>query len=168
MHTDLLFIVAEVGAAFAGFATLVAVISDHSGRPPEQVRLHFRMLQNALIGSLFCIAFAILPTVVERQAVEPTVAWRVSAAACSLVFGGYIAYVLPRLIRSLRAAGQSVTPSFVANTIVSGAWVLVFAACAIGALPTSSYLIALTGILCSAGIAFLRFFLLLGRESDTA
>lgn len=53
MHTDLLFIVAEVGAAFTGFATLVAVISHLSGRPPVQVRLHFRLLQNELISSLF-------------------------------------------------------------------------------------------------------------------
>lgn len=168
MHTDLLFIVAEVGAAFAGFATLVAVISDRSGRPLVQVRLNFRLLENALIGSLFAVAFAILPTVVERQAVEPALAWRGSAVACSFAFGGYMAYVVPRLVRSLRAASQPVPLSFFVNTLLSGVWVLIFAACAIGVLPTTSYLIALTGILGSAGIAFLRFFLLLGRQSDPA
>ena len=42
----------------------------------------FAMLQNALIGSLLAVAFAILPAVISRQAVEPAacVAW-----LCSVV-----------------------------------------------------------------------------------
>jgi peptidoglycan/LPS O-acetylase OafA/YrhL len=168
VHTDLLFIVAEIGAAFAGFATLVAVISDRSGRSEEQVRLHLRMLQNALIGSLLAVAFALLPSVISRQAVDPTVAWRSSAAFCSFALGSYIAYVMPRLLRAQRVAGRSVSMAFVLNTILSCVWVVVFAGCAVGALPTSSYLIALTGLLGSAGAAFLRFFLSLGTESDAA
>jgi len=168
LHDDLLFIIAEIGAAFAGFATLVAVISGRSGRPAEQVRLHIRMLQNALIGSLLAVAFAILPAVILRQAVEPTIAWRGSAALCSLALGGYMAYVMPRLIRAMRAAGQSVPVAFFVNATVSGVVVLVFAGCAVGTLPTSSYLIALAGLVGSAGAAFLRFFLELGREADAA
>jgi hypothetical protein len=168
LHDDLLFIIAEIGAALAGFATLVAVISGRSGRPSEQVRLHIRMLQNALIGSFLTVAFAILPAVILRQAVEPTVAWRASAALCSFVLGSYMAYVLPRLIRALRAAGQSAPVAFVVNSIVSGVVVIVFAGCAVGAFPTSSYLIALAGLLGSAGAAFLRFFLVLSREADAA
>ena len=168
MHDDLLFIIAEIGAALAGFSTLVAVVSGRSGRPAEQVRLHIRMLQNALIGSLLAIAFAILPAVILRQAVEPTVAWRGSAALCSLVLGSYMAYVLPRLIRETRTAGQSVPLAFIVNSIASGVEVLVFAGCAVGAFPTPSYFIALAGLLGSAGAAFLRFFLVISREADAA
>jgi len=79
-----------------------------------------------------------------------------------------MAYVLPRLVRVTRTAGQSVSVAFVVNSIVSGVVVIVFAGCAAGAFPTSSYLIALAGLLGSAGAAFLRFFLVLSRESDTA
>ena len=168
MHTDLLFIIAEIGAAFAGFATLIAVISDRSGRRAEQVRLHFAMLQNALIGSLLAVAFAILPAVISRQAVETTLAWRGSAGLCSFVLGSYMAYVVPRLLRAMREAGQSVSVAFVVNSIASGVWLILFAGCAIGAFPTSSYLIALAGLLGSAGAAFLRFFLVLGKESNAA
>jgi hypothetical protein len=168
LHTDLLFIVAEIGAAFAGFATLVAVISNRSERPAEQVRLHFRLLQNALTGSLLAVSFAILPAVISRQAVDPSFAWRVSASLCSLTLASYMAYVIPRLLRATRAAGQSVEAMFYVNSLMTGAWVIVFTGCAVGAFPTSSYLIALTGLLASAGVAFLRFFLLLGREVDAA
>ena len=164
----MLFIVAEIGAAFAGFATLVAVISDRSGRPAEEVWLHFRLLQNALTGSLLAIPFAILPTVIWRQAVDPTFAWRVSASLCSLALASYMAYVIPRLLRATRAAGQSVGATFSLNSLLTGAWAIVFAGCAVGAFPTSSYLVALTGLLGSAGMVFLRFFLFLGREVHAA
>jgi hypothetical protein len=168
VHIDLLFIVAEIGAAFAGFATLVAVVSDRLGRPPAQLRLYFRLLQNALIASLFSVAFAIVPAVVLSQGVEASVAWRASSGASFFVLASYMGYILPRLVRTFRAADQPVPLSFVANTLASAIWLLIFAACATGVFPASAYLVALTGILSVAGVAFLRFFLLLGRDTDAA
>ena len=166
MQTELLFLVAEIGAAFAGFATLVAVVSDRSGRSPDQVRFRFRLLQNALVSSLLTVAFAILPAVVAEQDIDPSVALRGSAGACFVILSAYIAYILPRLLRNFRAAAQPIPANFVAATLASLAIDLIFAACALGVLPTSAYYIANSGLLFIAGVAFLRFFLLLGREVD--
>jgi peptidoglycan/LPS O-acetylase OafA/YrhL len=164
----LLFIIAEIGAAFAGFSSLVAGVSRRSGDTPERVRLIFKSLQNALIASLLAVAFALLPSIVVRQSVEPGVAWRASAAACSLILGLYIARALRRLLGAYHDSGESVPRGFIVNTAVSIGCVFIFAACAVGILPTSSYLVALAGILYSAGVAFLRFFVSMGQFEDAA
>ena len=168
MHSDLLFIIAEIGAAFAGFSSLVAAISRRSDDGPERVQLIFKSLHNALMASLIVVAFALLPSIVIRQSVEPEVAWRSSAAACSLLFSLYIASALRRLLGAYRASGEAVPRGFMFNTAASIGCVLIFAACAVGVFPTSSYLVALAGILYCAGVAFLRFFVSMGQFDDAA
>lgn len=48
MHDDFLFIIAEIAAAFAGFAGLVVVISRREDQSPEQALLVLGNLQNVL------------------------------------------------------------------------------------------------------------------------
>lgn len=56
MHSDFLFIIAEIAAAFAGFASLVAAISRREDRSSDQERLDFLTLQNVLLLSLLAVA----------------------------------------------------------------------------------------------------------------
>ena len=165
MHTDFLFIVAEIAAAFAGFTTLVAAISRRQDDTPEQGQLAFGTLQNALVLSLFTVAFALIPSVIERQGVTPSVAWRGSATAAAATIAPYIAYVLRSLVSAYRAANQRAPLTFVANMAVGFASLFTFALCAAGTLPTSSYLLALSALLYLAGFAFVRFFVTIGRAS---
>jgi hypothetical protein len=71
VHTEFLFIVAEVPVAFAGFAGLVFAISGRRDQEPEQTRLQFELLRNVLGTSLLVIAFALIPPMIGDIGAPP-------------------------------------------------------------------------------------------------
>ena len=168
MHADLLFIIAEIAAAFAGFASLVAAISRRSSPGPQQDRLDFGTLQNVLLLSLLSVGFALFPNVLERQGLSAAIAWRTSAAAFAIVVGTYVGYVLRTLPAAYRELGRRVPPSFVFNAVLIILGLSVQVLCAAGLVPLATYLLPLSTILYAAGFGFVRLFVSLRPDSPTA
>ena len=165
MHADFLFIVAEIAAAFAGFASLVAALSKRGNRSPEQERLDFLTLQNVLLLSLLAVAFALLPNLLERQNLSPAVAWRSSAAAFALGVGSYCAYILRQIPGRYRELRQKVPFSFRLNAGILLLCLVAQGFCAAGAAPLSAYLLGLSALLYNAGFGFVRLFVSLRPQS---
>ena len=83
VHTEFLFIVAEVAVAFAGFAGLVVAISGMRDQEPEKARLQFELLRNVLGTSLLAITFALIPPMIADMGASPEATWRGSALLAS-------------------------------------------------------------------------------------
>jgi hypothetical protein len=158
VHEDFLFIVAEIAAAFAGFASLVAAISRRADRTLVEQRLDFGTLQNVLMLSLLTVAFALLPNLLERQDLDTALAWRASAAAFAVVVGIYATYVLKELPGVYRDLGKRVPPTFRVNAGLLLAGLILDVFCVFGALPLSIYLLGLAALLYNAGFGFVRLF----------
>jgi hypothetical protein len=168
VHTDFLFIVAEIAAAFAGFASLAAAIATRQEQTLDQARLDFRTLQNVLVLSLLTIAFSLVPSAIARQGIEAPTAWRVCAAAFCVAKASYLAYFLPQILTAYRSLGRRAPISFVANACLAAGSCIVLGACAAGMLPPSSYLLSLIVLLYLAGFGFIRFFISMGRSLGAA
>ncbi len=71
---DFLFVVAEVAVAFAGFASIVAVLGQRTTRD-HPLTDAFR-LRGLLESSLVVVAFSLLPYVLVRISSHELSAWR--------------------------------------------------------------------------------------------
>ncbi len=77
-YGDLLLTVAEVAVAFAGFASLVSVLSSPSTQDHPLVQsIRFRAM---VTMSLIVVAFSLVPFVPFLLGVSPSVSWRISSA----------------------------------------------------------------------------------------
>ena len=164
MHTEFLFIVAEVAVAFAGFAGLVFAISARRDQEPEQTRLQFELLLNVLSASLLVIAFALIPPMIADIGASPDTTWRGSALLFAIAFGSYIVYSLRRSYPAYRAAGRSVPVSFQVNSFLAIFFAGLLVLCAAGVVPASAYRATLLFCLYASGASFLRVFLSLARD----
>ena len=158
MYSDLLFIIAEIAAAFAGFASLVAAISRREGNSYEQEILDFYTLRNVLLLSLLTIAFALVPNLLERQVSTPLVAWRMSAATFVVVVGGYVVFTLGRFPRAYQGVGRTMPLSFWMNAVVLFFGLIGQFFLAAGQAPVSIYLLSLSALIYCAGFGFVRLF----------
>ena len=158
MHADFLFIIAEIGAAFAGFASLVAAISRRGDRSADQERLDFGTLQNVLLLSLQAIAFALLPNLLERLTGSESTAWRVAATCYAPVIAGYVAYTLGRLPRTYGHVGRQVPATFWLNAALIIATVVIQVLVATASVPAVAYLAGISVLLYCAGFGFVRLF----------
>jgi hypothetical protein len=84
---DFLFVTAEVAVAFAGFASIVAVLGQRTTRDHPLIDA-FR-LRGLLECSLVVVAFSLLPYVLVRIAPNELSAWRLSSGLFA-VAGGLI------------------------------------------------------------------------------
>ena len=166
MHADTLFIIAEIAAAFAGFASLVAAIANRNSRTREEEDLNFSTLKNVLVISLLTLAFALAPVVLEKQGVGFTESWRVSAAAFALIFGLYLSSsVFREIVPAYRSADRNIPPTLLANAGLAYGVVLLMILCAFGIVAPIRYLLGLVAMLYFSGAGFLRFFVAVWRRS---
>ena len=158
MHADLLFVMAEIAAAFAGFSSLVAAIARRDSNDRDQLEFDFRTLRNVLLLSLQAIAYALLPTVIEGQGVSSELSFRLSACVFFLAGGPYLAFTLRQIPNAYSRLSRTVPLSFWIN---AGAVIIAVGAQAfvgLGLLPIHTYLIALALFLYCAGFGFVRLF----------
>ena len=158
MHDDLLFVMAEIAAAFAGFSSLVAAISRRGDDTPEQVEFDFRTLRNVLLLSLQAILFALVPVLLERQGLSSEAAFRAAAALFAITGAAYVAYTIRSLPAAYREIGRRTPLSFQINAGMLIVGLLSQAASALGLLPIHTYLLALAVFIYCAGFGFVRLF----------
>ena len=73
---DILLSMAEIAAAFAGFAALAGVIGRRSA---ESQQLDFERLRSVVIASLVVVVASLLPIVLSRFGLSDVVAWRLAS-----------------------------------------------------------------------------------------
>lgn len=152
---DVFLTLAEVAVAFAGFASLVAILGEKSAEDDPRV-LGVRM-RAMLLASLIVVAFSLFPVVVGRFGAEPATIWAVANACLLIVTAAYLAWIavvfrsLAREVGGPRRFQRVVILPVLALTFASLATVLVvnlFLA------SPALYLSALALLLLQAGFAF--------------
>lgn len=157
-RSDLLLTLAEIAIAFAGFASIAAVLGRERSR--DDPRFDAWRLRNVLEASLAVGLFAVFPFIPHAFALGEDAAWRLSALAFLLwnVAGVFMS------VRRARALQQQGTDTgslgylllFVAIELSID---LPLLAVALGLLPqvaSAVYLVALILSLVQAGLFFIR------------
>lgn len=156
-NTDTLLSLAEIGAAFAGFAALVSVLR-RSGDATQAVHDLLR-LRLVISSSVSGVAAALIPVGLAGYGLDSGPTWRL-AALFFLVFDNGI------ILSFLRAYGPvrgSFPPDRLAVTLVSFlelveqlSLVAIVVGLAFGT-PSALYVTALIANICQAGFIFVRF-----------
>lgn len=158
MHADFLFITAEIAAAFAGFASLVAIISTRGDRSPAHEELDFLTLRNVLFLSLMTIFFALLPNLLGRLLSETVVAWRAAAVGYVVVVAPYTAYFYRLMSGVYGGIGTSVPSTFHFNATLLLLSAIAMTLTATNAVAPEIYLLGVANLLYNAGFGFVRLF----------
>jgi len=103
-NTDSLLSLAEIGAAFAGFAALVSVIQKASDKPAEAAHDLLR-LQLVISSSVAGVAAALIPVGLAGYGLDPALTWRVAAALFLIFDNGIIARRIGRSAGNSRPTG---------------------------------------------------------------
>ena len=111
--SDLLQTIAEIAAAFAGFASVVVIFRRRGNvHTDEATRVTF---QSMLLGSLFVVFFSLLPLILDQLLVGPELAYFYAAA---LLFGYIAISFIWGMIQGTNA-NSSAIPYFVAAFIIA-------------------------------------------------
>lgn len=157
-NTDTLLALAEIAAAFAGFAALVSVIRPEA-RLPGQALHDLLRLRLVIASSVAGVAAALVPVGLAGYGIDPEVTWRLSSALF-LVFGyGIVA----SLVTSYRPVRAEFAPDRAAVVVVTSIEVIEQASLIIVLLDlpigndAALYVTALIGNICQTGFVFVRF-----------
>ena len=157
-NTDTLLSLAEVAAAFAGFAALVSVIprgSDRSSTPAHDI-LRLRLV---IASGVAGVAAALLPVGVSAYGPEPDVVWRVSAVGFLILDYG----VMASFVTAYTPVRGTFPPDRLAVVVVTALEVieqggLLAVILGLGPFsPSAIYVTALIANICQAGFVFVRF-----------
>ena len=157
-NTDTLLSLAEIAAAFAGFAALVSVIRRR-GREQGEALHDLLRLRLVIASSVAGVAAALVPVGLAGFEIDADTIWRASAALF-MVFGYGI---IGALVRSYRPVRTEFDPDRLAVVVVSGIELVEQASLAIVVLgipfgnPAALYVTALIGNICQTGFVFVRF-----------
>jgi hypothetical protein len=83
IEADLLFVIAEISVALAGFSAIIGVLGSRSGA--SDVRVDALRLQVMLESCLVVAAASIVPVLLSYFEVNASAAWRLASAAFLLV-----------------------------------------------------------------------------------
>jgi len=152
-EAEYLFVSAEIAAAFVGFASVVAIIGQRSGR--DDTRLDTFRLRVMLEAGLLTVFAALLPVLLHRTGLGESI-WRVSsaltAAAGVAVFVGTVRrFPRSEATRESRSVGNLGGILLFVPTLV-----LVFAAFGVPGDAASSYFVALYIYLAAAALGLFR------------
>jgi hypothetical protein len=157
-NTDTLLAMAEIAAAFAGFAALVSVIRRSSDQPGEAFHDLLR-LRLVIGGSVAGVAAALVPVGLDGFGFAPGVIWRI-AAMLFLVFDNSI---LVSFVAAYKPARGTFPPDRLAVTVVMTLeaieQVSLLTVLLGFSLPNAPalYVTALIANICQAGFIFVRF-----------
>jgi len=99
---EFLYAVAQVGATYAGFSTLVAVVAYRRDMGPIPSRIYFMLLLSIMV-----VAFSFVPAVVQNYGATESEAWKVASGMYGLVWGAYWINALVSLRSRFPLHGQS-------------------------------------------------------------
>lgn len=157
-NTDSLLSLAEIGAAFAGFAALVSVIRTASDKPGEAAHDLLR-LQLVISSSVAGVAAALIPVGLAGYGLDPALTWRVAAVLFLIFDNGIIA----TFVSSYQPVRGDFDPDRLAVTVVGCLEVLEQLSLVVVVLglpignPPALYVTALIANICQAGFIFVRF-----------
>jgi hypothetical protein len=157
-NTDTLLALAEIAAAFAGFAALVSVIGPGT-RLPGQAKHDLLRLRLVIGSSVAGVAAALVPVALAGYGLDPDANWRLSSALF-LIFGYGI---IGSLVTSYRPVRTDFEPDRLAVVVVTSIEVIEQASLIIVLLglpfgnPAALYATALIGNICQTGFVFVRF-----------
>ena len=156
-NTDTLLSMAEIAAAFAGFAALVSVLSRRGSRPSE---IHDLLRLRLVISSAVAgVAAALIPVGLAGYGLGEGLIWRL-AAVMFLVFDNGIILSFTRAYKPVQG---TFPPDNLAVAVVSIVEVLEQVSLIIVVLGLSTvnapalYVTALIANICQAGFIFVRF-----------
>lgn len=157
-NTDTLLAMAEIAAAFAGFAALVSVIRRASDQPADAVHDLLR-LRLVISSSVAGVAGALIPVGLAGYGLEADLIWRLAAIIFLVLDGG----IIVSFIGSYKPVRGSFPPDRLAVILVTALeaveQVSLFAivlGVAFGNAP-ALFVTALIANLCQAGFIFVRF-----------
>lgn len=157
-NTDALLSLAEIAAAFAGFAALVSVIRRSSDEHADAVHDLLR-LRLVISSSVAGVAAALIPVGLDGYGLDPDVTWRLAALLLLIFDNG----IFVSFIRSYRPVRGSFPPDRLAVMVVSALEAVeqlslfaVLLGLAFGNAP-ALYVTALIANICQAGFIFVRF-----------
>ena len=149
---------AEIGAAFAGFAALVSVLRGGSDQPAQAIHDLLR-LRLVISSSVAGVAAALIPLGLAGYGLDPDVAWRVAAAVFLVFDNGIIA----SFIGAYRPVRGKFPPDRLAVSVVSFLELveqasLLAVIVGLSLAPYQAlYTTALIANICQAGFIFVRF-----------
>ena len=157
-NNDILLSLAEISAAFAGFAALVSVLSKRNDKMADAIHDLLR-LRLVISSSVAGVAAALLPIGLAAYGINPEVTWRLAALAFLIFDNGIIA----SFMRTYRPVRETFVPDRLAVVIVGVLEVTEQVSLIVIVIGLSSgnepalYVTALIGNICQAGFIFVRF-----------
>ena len=157
-NTDALLSLAEIAAAFAGFAALVSVIGrrrDQAGEAAHDILRLRLIISSGVVG----VAAALIPVGLAGYGLAPDLVWRLSALIF-LVLGYGIIYSFTRAYNPVKGDFPpdrlAVVVTMSIELLEQGSLLVVLLGIPIGN-PAALYVTALIGNICQAGFIFVRF-----------
>jgi hypothetical protein len=157
-NTDTLLAMAEIAAAFAGFAALVSVIRRGSDQPAQASHDILR-LRLVISSSVAGVAAALAPVGLAGYGLEGDTVWRLS----SLIFLVLSYGIIFSFTNAYQPVRGDFPPDRLAVTLVTSIEILEQASLFVVLLgiplgnPAALYVTALIGNICQAGFIFVRF-----------
>jgi len=156
-ETDLLFVIAEVGVALAGFSAVIGVLGSRRGT--SDTRVDALRLQVMLESSLIVVAAAIIPSLLAHLGIEPRTSWRIASALFLLVQvpGEFLAVKRTRQMPDMKLSWFNTNSinwglSLGADLIMLGVLLDLF-----GARSNGCYMLAIFLLLVMSGLLFIQF-----------
>jgi hypothetical protein len=157
-NTDTLLSLAEIAAAFAGFAALVSVIRRGANQPADAAHDLLR-LRLVIGGSVAGVAAALVPVGVVGYGIDTSISWRI-AAALFLIFDTGIWVSFTAAYQPVKGAFPPDRLAVAVVMFLEGveqiSLVVVLLALAPGNAP-ALYVTALIANICQVGFIFVRF-----------
>ena len=157
-NTDALLSLAEIAAAFAGFAALVSVIRRRTDQPGEEAHdiLRLRLIiSSGVVG----VAAALIPVGLAGYGIDPSLVWRLSSLLF-MVMGYGIIYSFVNAYKPVKGAFPpdrlAVLVATSIEVLEQGSLLVVLVGIPLGN-PGALYVTALIGNICQAGFIFVRF-----------
>ena len=156
--TGTLLSLAEIAAAFAGFAALVSVLGRGTAQPTKAIHDLLR-LRLVLSSSVAGVAAALIPVGLAGYGLDDALAWRLAAAIFLILDNGIIA----SFVGAYRPVRGTFQPDHLAVAVVTALELIEQAslvAVVVGfsqAPPVALYMTALIANLCQAAFIFVRF-----------
>ena len=157
-NTDTLLSMAEIAAAFAGFAALVSVIRRTDDTRHDAVHDLLR-LRLVIASSVAGVAAALIPVGIDGYGLDPSLTWRL-AALTFLVFDNGILTSFFSAYSPVRGTFEpdrlAVSVVMALEVVEQGSLLIVLFGLPVGNAP-ALYVTALIANLCQAGFIFVRF-----------
>lgn len=157
-NTETLLSMAEIAAAFAGFAALVSVLRRRSGDAGDAVHDLLR-LRLVISSGVAGVAAALIPVGLAGYGLDPALTWRISA----LIFLVFDNGIIASFISDYRPVRGTFPPDRLAVSLVSSLELVEQASLIAVVLGLSTgnasalYVTALIANVCQAGFIFVRF-----------